>query len=124
MKRLIAITTLGLVFSFTSLGSGVAISAPKPLCTCTLSFASLGSEVAIQREGSQETSSSASKHMSLYTKPVAKSDVKNEAIGGTVEGDFMSFYTGRKPASTQSQLISDQSTNEDYTTVFGVRIAL
>jgi hypothetical protein len=87
MKRLIAIATLGLAFSFSS-----------------LSFAS--------------------DHMDLYTGPVAKSDVKNEAIGGTVERDFMSFYTSPKQASTQSQLISDQSTNEDYTTVFGVRIAL
>ena len=87
MKRLIAITTLGLALGFSS-----------------LSFAS--------------------DYMTLYTKPVAKGDVKNEAIGGSVEGDFMSFYTSPKPASTQSQLISDQSTDEDYTTVFGVRIAL
>jgi hypothetical protein len=55
---------------------------------------------------------------------VAKSDVRNEAIGGSVERDFMSFYTSPKPASTQSQLISEQSTDEEYTTVFGVRIVL
>ena len=63
MKRLIAIATLGLAFSFSS-----------------LSFAS--------------------DHMNLYTKPVAKSDVRNEAIGGSVERDFTSFYTSPKSSNT------------------------
>ncbi len=32
-------------------------------------------------------------YMSLYTKPIAKSEVNNETKGGNVEEEFMSFYT-------------------------------
>ncbi|HEX3036445.1 MAG TPA: hypothetical protein VHT73_15215 [Thermodesulfobacteriota bacterium] len=87
MKRLIALSTLGLVLSFSS-----------------LSFAS--------------------DYMTLYTKPISKSEVRNEITGGTVDRDSMSFYTSPKPTSTEHQLISDPTTDEDYVTAFGVRIVL
>jgi hypothetical protein len=63
MKRLIAITTLGLALSFSS-----------------LSFAF--------------------DYMDIYTKPVVKSEVKNEINGGNVEKDFISFYTSPKSVNT------------------------
>jgi hypothetical protein len=87
MKRLIALSTLGLVLSFPS-----------------LSFAS--------------------DYMTLYTKPVAKSEVKNEITAGNVERDFMSFYTSPKSASTETQLVSEQETDDRYISAFGVRIAM
>ena len=123
MKRLIAIAALGLAISFASLGSGVAISAPKPLCTCNLSFASLGSGAAIQREGSQRTSSSASDYMDLYTKPKARSEVKDEMKSGNVEKDFTSFYTSPKTMNTSTSLILDRESGDQYVSVFSVRIA-
>lgn len=86
MKRLIAIATLGLAFSFSS-----------------LSFAS--------------------GHMNLYTKPVAKSEVRSETKGGNVEKDFTSFYTSPKSASTSASLISGSKLDDDYVSAFGVRIA-
>lgn len=87
MRKSIAIATLGLVLSFSS-----------------LSFAS--------------------DYMSLYTKQEAKSEVRNEAIGGSVEGDFMSFYTSPKSSSKETPLVSDQETDDLYISAFGVRIAL
>jgi hypothetical protein len=100
MKKLIAIATLGLALSFSSLGSGVAI----------------------QREGSQGTTSFASDYMDLYTKPLAKSEVKNEIRGGNVERDFTSFYTSPRSVSTPTLLTSDQRSDDEYISIFGVQI--
>jgi hypothetical protein len=86
MKRLIAIATLGLAFSFSSL----------PF---------------------------ASDYMDLYTKPLAKSEVKNEIKGGNVEKDFTSFYTSPKTMNTSTSLIFDRESDDQYVSVFGVRIA-
>jgi len=66
----------------------------------------------------------ASDYMNLYTKPIARNEVKNEIKDGNVEKDFTSFYTSPKPASTKAPLVSDQKTDEDYISAFGVRIAL
>lgn len=85
MKRLIAITTLGLALSFSS-----------------LSFAF--------------------DYMDLYTKPIAKNEVKNEVRGGDVGGNFMSLYTSSKTANTPALLTSDQKTDDEYISVFGVQI--
>lgn len=85
MKRLIAMATLGLALSFSSV-------------------------------------SLASDYMSLYTKPVAKSEVKNEIRGGNLERDFTSFYTSPKTVNTTAS-ISDQEPDDRYVFVFGVRIA-
>jgi hypothetical protein len=76
MKRLIAITTLGLALSFSS-----------------LSFAF--------------------DYMDIYTKPVVKSEVKNEINGGNVEKDFISLYTSPRTANTTDSLITaDQKLDE------------
>ena len=85
MKRLIAIATLGLAFSFSS-----------------LSFAS--------------------DYMDLYTKSLAKSEVKDEIKGGNVEKDFTSFYTSPKTMNTSTSLIFDRESDDQYVSVFGVRI--
>ena len=66
----------------------------------------------------------ASDYMTLYTKPIAKSEVRNETIGGRVERDLMSFYTSPKSAGTKTQLVSDQETDDQHISAFGVRIAL
>ena len=86
MKRLIAITTLGLALGFSS-----------------LSFAF--------------------DYMDIYTKPVVKSEVKNEIKGGNVEKDFISFYTSPKSVNTvASPLIWSQRSDDEYISVFGVQI--
>ncbi|MCI0453815.1 MAG: hypothetical protein L0Y68_02325, partial [Candidatus Dadabacteria bacterium] len=98
MKRLIAIITLGLAISFTSLKSGVAIDREgmqlttfsPPILICPLPRA------VILRQISQEINSSAFDYMDLYTKPIAKSEVKNETKSGNVEKDLMSFYVSPK----------------------------
>lgn len=71
----------------------------------------------------------ASDYMSLYTKPIAKSEVTNETQGGNVQKDFMSFYTdpifstnNLKSANTPTLLTSDQKLDGDYISVFGVWI--
>jgi hypothetical protein len=61
-------------------------------------------------------------YMSLYTEPIAKSEVKNETRGGNVEKDFMSFYTSPKSANTPALLTADQKTDDEYISVFGVQI--
>lgn len=102
MRRLVTITTLGLAISFSSLGSGVAI----------------------QRGGSRGTISFASDYMDLYTKQIAKGEVRNEIKGGGIEKDFMSFYGTPKSLNTvTSALTSDQKTDDGYISVFGVRVA-
>lgn len=85
MRRLIAIATLSLVFSF-------------PL----LSFAF--------------------DYMDLYTKSIVKSEVNKEINGGSVEKDFMSFYTSPKATSPTTSLTSDRETNDEHLLVFGVWI--
>jgi hypothetical protein len=64
----------------------------------------------------------ASDYMSLYTKPLAKSEVKSEIRSGNVEKDFMSFYTSPKATSPTTSLTSDRETNDEYLLVFGVWI--
>lgn len=87
MKRLVAITTLGLALNFPS-----------------LSFAF--------------------DYINLYTRPIAKGEVRNELKGGGVEKDFMSFYATPKSLNTvTSALTSDRKTDDGYISVFGVRIA-
>ena len=66
----------------------------------------------------------ASDFMTLYTKPVAKTEVKSEIKGGDVEKDFTSFYTTPKKASEITPLVSDQRLDDKYISVFGVRIVL
>jgi len=85
MRRLIAIATLSLVFSFPS-----------------LSFAF--------------------DYMDLYTKSIVKSEVNKEINGGSVEKDFMSFYTSPKATSPTTSLTSDRETNDEHLLVFGVWI--
>ena len=59
----------------------------------------------------------------LHTKPVVKSEVRNEIKGGNVEKDFMSLYISPKTANTASSLImADQKSDEEYISVFGVQI--
>ena len=61
--------------------------------------------------------------MDLYTKPVVKSEVKNEIKGGNVEKDFISFYTSPKSVNTvASPLIRSQRSDDEYISVFGVQI--
>ncbi len=61
-------------------------------------------------------------YMSLYTKPLAKNEVKSEIRGGSVENDFMSFYTSPKATSPTTSLKSNRETNDEYLLVFGVWI--
>ena len=86
MKRSIALVTLGLALSFSSV-------------------------------------SLASDYISLYTKPVAKSEVKNEIRGGKLERDFTSFYISPKTANTTASLKSERESDDQYVFVFGVKIA-
>jgi hypothetical protein len=66
--------------------------------------------------------------MDLYTKPIAKSEVNNETKGGNVEEHFMSFYTSPsfysnpKSVNTPALMTSDQKSDDEYISVFGVRI--
>ncbi len=62
MKKLIAISALGLALSFSPLSFAID-------------------------------------YMNLYTKPIVKSEVKNDIKGGNVEEDFISFYFTRKEIS-------------------------
>ena len=65
----------------------------------------------------------ASDYMDLYTKPVVKSETRNETNGGNVEKGFMSFYTTPKVAnSTEPLVTADQKTDNDYISIFGVQI--
>ncbi len=103
MRSLIAITTLGLALSFSSLGSGLA----NP------------------REGSQGTAYFASDSYNVFgvQLPMVKSEIENEVSGGNVEKDFMSFYTTPQTANTTASLITaDQKSNDEYISVFGVQI--
>ncbi|MGH7889112.1 MAG: hypothetical protein ACRENF_01010, partial [Thermodesulfobacteriota bacterium] len=86
MRRLIAITTLGLVLS------------------TSVSFAS--------------------DYMGTYTKPIVRSEVRNDIKGGNVEKDFTSFYTSSKLANTPASLTTDQKTDDEHISVFGVQISL
>ena len=127
MKRLIAITTLGLAISFTSLKFGVAIdregmqltTISSPVLICPLPRA------AILRQINQGVNSSPFDYMDLYTKPMAKSEVKNEIKGGNVDKELMSFYISPKTANTTASLTADQKSVEDkdYIIVFGVQIS-
>lgn len=88
MKRLIAITTLGLALGFSLF-------------------------------------SSATDFMSLYTKPIAKNEVRDEVKGGGVEADAMSFYTSPKTATTTPMSkTAEQVIEEKRISVFGVQISL
>lgn len=68
----------------------------------------------------------ASDYMDLYTKPVVKSEVKDEINGGNVEKDFISFYTSPKPVNTLASLTADQTSDDDkdYIIVFGVKVSV
>jgi hypothetical protein len=65
----------------------------------------------------------ASDYMNLYTKPIARNEVKNEIKGGDVEKDFTSFYTSPKTSSPKISLTSGQKSDDQYVFAFGVRIA-
>ncbi len=66
----------------------------------------------------------ASDYMSLYTKPIVRSEVRNETKGGNVEGSPMSFYTSPKQWSvTASPATGEQKAEEGYISVFGVQIS-
>ena len=56
----------------------------------------------------------------LHVKPVV--EIRNEIKGGKVEKDFMSFYTSPKSANTPALLTSDQKSDDEYVSAFGVRI--
>ena len=71
---------------------------------------------------SSSSLSFASDYMNLYTKPIAKNEVKNNIKGGNVEKDFTSFYTSPKTASPKISLTSGQKSDDQYVFVFGVRI--
>jgi hypothetical protein len=61
----------------------------------------------------------------VHTKPVVKSEVKDEIKGGNVEKDFMSFYISPKEANNiATSLRADRKSDDDkdYIVVFGVRI--
>jgi hypothetical protein len=66
----------------------------------------------------------ASDYMDLYTKPVVKTEVKDEIKGGNVEKDFISFYTSAKPVNTPASLTGGQISDDDkdYIIVFGVKV--
>jgi hypothetical protein len=66
----------------------------------------------------------AADYMDLYTKPVVKSEVKDEIKGGNVEKDFISFYTSPKPVNTPASLTADQISDDDtnYIFVFSVKV--
>lgn len=67
----------------------------------------------------------ASDYMALYTKPAAKSEVKNEIKGGNVEKDFTSFYISPKGWSTETPYRAEQEPEDrDSYIVFGVRVPL
>lgn len=69
----------------------------------------------------------ASDYMDLYTKPIVRSEVKNEIRGGNVEKDFISFYISPKEANNiATSLRADRKSDDDkdYIFVFGVRILL
>ncbi len=126
MKRLISITALCLAISFTPLKIGVAIdregmeltTLSSPVLICPLPRA------VILRQLSQRINSSHFDYMDLYTKPAAKSKVKNEIKGQSVEKDFMSFYISPKTVNTTTLLKGDYKSDEDkdYIIVFGVRV--
>jgi hypothetical protein len=61
-------------------------------------------------------------HMGLYTKPIAKNEVKNDIKGGNVEKDFTSFYTNQKVETPAFLLTADQKSDDDYISIFGVQI--
>jgi hypothetical protein len=61
--------------------------------------------------------------MSTYTKPATKNEVRNNIKGGNTERTLMSFYTSPKEANTTTPRISTvQKTDDQYISVFGVRI--
>ena len=64
----------------------------------------------------------ASDYMDLYTKPMVRSEVKNEIKGGNVEKDFTSFYLSPKTANTPVTLTTGQKSDDEYISVFGVQI--
>jgi hypothetical protein len=65
----------------------------------------------------------ASDFMSLYTKPIVRSEARNEIKGGNVESGFTSFYTTPKSTNTTvSPLTSSQGSYDEYVSAFGVRI--
>lgn len=67
----------------------------------------------------------ASDYMDLYTKPVVKSEVRDEIRGGNIETNFMGFYTTPKEATTTASPVTEkQKTNGGYISVFGVQISL
>ncbi len=110
MKRLIIITALGLAIGLPSLTLAFV---PTYLYTKLWIFSgpllSLGLFLFL---------------WSLYTKPVAKSEAKNEIKGGSIEEDFASFYTSSKLANTTASLTLGQKTDDQYSSVFGVQISL
>ena len=56
--------------------------------------------------------------------PVVKSEVNNQAKGGKVEKDFISFYISPKGESVESNsTFSDNASEDDSFTVFGVRLS-
>jgi hypothetical protein len=72
---------------------------------------------------SLSSTSYATDFMSLYTKPVAKTEVKAEVKGTDVEGDHMSFYLSSKGQNTNTSIRAEGETNDDTTyIVFGVQI--
>lgn len=60
----------------------------------------------------------------LPTKPMVKSEVRDEITGGNVEKDFTSFYISPKEANPATSLRADRKSEDDkdYIAVFGVRI--
>jgi hypothetical protein len=61
-------------------------------------------------------------YMNLYTKPTAKSEVKNEVKGGDVETDFTSFYISPHPGNKTNSLTISQRPDDQSLYVFGVRV--
>lgn len=56
--------------------------------------------------------------------PVVKSEVNNQAKGGKIEKDFISFYISPKGESVESSSkVSGNSSEDGAFTVFGVRLS-
>ena len=69
------------------------------------------------------STSYATDFMSLYTKPVAKTETRTEIKGPYVEKDHMSFYLNPTEENANTSIRVEGETNDDTTyIVFGVRI--
>ena len=59
----------------------------------------------------------------LPTKPIVKSEARNEIKGGDVERDFTSFYITPKTTDVTDSVLSEQGSDDEGSyIVFGVRV--